>query len=267
MTKIDPTHVSRDKRSRAEPPIESDRPRLLLTAFIASILVGFFVTWYYVYPDPKESDSTTPENTASNDSAEQSAGYVEQIRPENAGNQQNPAEEIANILTPTQPVEDANAEVASKPVSKKPDTEWSADSFLDVLEEPVDNSDTAAAISDLTKQSSLQRRDPYVSSLVDEAVDLTLDSSGNTTNTRITSDQAAFDTLPSTDRTRNSVLVFNSDGSITVEKGDSLSTIARRVYGDGTKFNRIYEANKNVLNGPNHLQIGTQLKIPGLQNE
>ena len=47
-----------------------------------------------------------------------------------------------------------------------------------------------------------------------------------------------------------------------VEKNDSLSTIAKKFYGDGNKFMHIYKANEDVIKDPNKLYPGMKLKIP-----
>ena len=47
-----------------------------------------------------------------------------------------------------------------------------------------------------------------------------------------------------------------------VQPGDSLSKIAKREYGDANQWNRIFEANKDVLNDPNKIFPGQKLKIP-----
>jgi len=47
-----------------------------------------------------------------------------------------------------------------------------------------------------------------------------------------------------------------------VQKGDSLWKIAEKVYHDGTKFNVIYEANKNAIKDKDNLTIGMKLTIP-----
>jgi nucleoid-associated protein YgaU len=43
---------------------------------------------------------------------------------------------------------------------------------------------------------------------------------------------------------------------------DSLSKISRQFYGDSNQYMKIYEANRNVLKDPNHIQPGQQLVIP-----
>lgn len=51
--------------------------------------------------------------------------------------------------------------------------------------------------------------------------------------------------------------------SYVVKSGDSLSKIARRIYGDGNKWNRIYEANKALIgDNPDLIQPGQNLVIP-----
>ncbi len=47
-----------------------------------------------------------------------------------------------------------------------------------------------------------------------------------------------------------------------VQPGDTLSRIASLVYGDPTQWSRLYEANRDVLNGPGSLRTGQQLVIP-----
>jgi nucleoid-associated protein YgaU len=54
-----------------------------------------------------------------------------------------------------------------------------------------------------------------------------------------------------------------ADESYTVKKGDSLSKIAKRVYGDAQQWRRIYEANREVVGGnPDLIHPGQVLKLP-----
>jgi LysM repeat protein len=48
----------------------------------------------------------------------------------------------------------------------------------------------------------------------------------------------------------------------TVVAGDSLSKIAKHLYGDANKYMKIFEANKDKLSDPNKIQIGQELVIP-----
>ena len=50
--------------------------------------------------------------------------------------------------------------------------------------------------------------------------------------------------------------------SVTVHEGDTLYNIARKVYGDGEKWDVIYNANKDKLSDPDELPAGVQLTIP-----
>jgi nucleoid-associated protein YgaU len=47
-----------------------------------------------------------------------------------------------------------------------------------------------------------------------------------------------------------------------VKPGDSLSKIAKAEYGDANDWNRIFEANKDILKDPNKIFPGQKLKIP-----
>ena len=51
--------------------------------------------------------------------------------------------------------------------------------------------------------------------------------------------------------------------SYTVKKGDSLSKIAKRVYGDAQQWRKIYEANRAAIgDDPDLIQPGQALKLP-----
>lgn len=49
---------------------------------------------------------------------------------------------------------------------------------------------------------------------------------------------------------------------VTVEKGDTLSAISKKVYGDANKYNKIFEANKPMLKHPDKIYPGQVLRIP-----
>ena len=49
-----------------------------------------------------------------------------------------------------------------------------------------------------------------------------------------------------------------------VKSGDSLSKIAKEVYGDAMKYPVIFEANKPMLKDPNEIYPGQILRIPAL---
>jgi nucleoid-associated protein YgaU len=48
----------------------------------------------------------------------------------------------------------------------------------------------------------------------------------------------------------------------TVVSGDSLSKISKRLYGDASKWKKIYEANTDQIKNPDLIYPGQVLKIP-----
>ncbi|MGE0480236.1 MAG: LysM peptidoglycan-binding domain-containing protein [Phycisphaerae bacterium] len=47
-----------------------------------------------------------------------------------------------------------------------------------------------------------------------------------------------------------------------VKKGDTLSEISQKMYGDSTRWRRIWDANRGRVKDPKRLQVGTRLIIP-----
>ena len=47
-----------------------------------------------------------------------------------------------------------------------------------------------------------------------------------------------------------------------VEKGDTLSKIAAKYYGDPSLYTKIFEANKDRIKNPDLIQVGWKLRIP-----
>ncbi|MHB1158624.1 MAG: LysM peptidoglycan-binding domain-containing protein [Phycisphaerales bacterium] len=54
----------------------------------------------------------------------------------------------------------------------------------------------------------------------------------------------------------------NHDKIHFIEKGDSLYSLAKKYYGDGSYYKTIYEANKDKMRSPGDLRIGVRLVIP-----
>jgi len=49
---------------------------------------------------------------------------------------------------------------------------------------------------------------------------------------------------------------------IVVKRGDTLSKIAARAYGDAMMYHKIYEANPDIIKNPNLIHIGQRLRVP-----
>jgi nucleoid-associated protein YgaU len=54
-----------------------------------------------------------------------------------------------------------------------------------------------------------------------------------------------------------------AEQTYTVKKGDSLSKIAKRVYGDAQQWRKIHEANRDIIENPDLIHPGQVLKLPG----
>ncbi len=55
-------------------------------------------------------------------------------------------------------------------------------------------------------------------------------------------------------------------GSYTVQSGDTLWNIAETVYGDGSKYSKIFDANTDLLQQPDQIFPGQKLHIPDLDS-
>ncbi|MCB1607001.1 MAG: LysM peptidoglycan-binding domain-containing protein [Xanthomonadales bacterium] len=55
-----------------------------------------------------------------------------------------------------------------------------------------------------------------------------------------------------------------TSGTYTVKRGDTLSKIAKEVYGSASKYPLIFEANKPMLKDPDKIYPGQVLRIPEL---
>ncbi len=49
-----------------------------------------------------------------------------------------------------------------------------------------------------------------------------------------------------------------------VQSGDTLSKIAKHAYGDAGKYHSIFNANTDILDNPDNIQIGQELTLPAL---
>ncbi|GAB5522029.1 MAG: peptidoglycan-binding protein LysM [Rhodothermales bacterium] len=52
----------------------------------------------------------------------------------------------------------------------------------------------------------------------------------------------------------------------TIQKGDSLWKVASKNYGDGNKWQALFEANREVIQDPDKIYPGQQIRIPDLED-
>ena len=64
------------------------------------------------------------------------------------------------------------------------------------------------------------------------------------------------------DGTQTPELPADGASVYTVQSGDTLWKIAREMYGDGSKYLDIFEANRDLLTDPEHILPGQKLNIP-----
>lgn len=234
-------------------PMSSNWPKWMISGLVVSALIGFAITWFYISPIPSPSISA--------ESSERADASTEQIKSE-APVIKSTTEEITNRLS-TQPTpNDTVSKTKPKATLNNSNDGWSADSFLDVLKEPSTDSSTTSAIEKVVEQTTVVKKDSYIASLVNEAVGL---SENDTANTKASGDQGIFSAYIPVEDKESTPLRLSSDGLLIVQDGDSLTQIALWLYGDSTKYKRIFEENRDTLNNPDKLSVGAQLRIPASQ--
>lgn len=60
----------------------------------------------------------------------------------------------------------------------------------------------------------------------------------------------------------NPIFGNTAQETYTVKSGDSLSKIAKNLYGDAQQWHKIHEANKDKISDPNLIQPGQEFIIP-----
>ncbi|MCW8133253.1 MAG: LysM peptidoglycan-binding domain-containing protein [Planctomycetota bacterium] len=56
-----------------------------------------------------------------------------------------------------------------------------------------------------------------------------------------------------------------AEGTYVVQSGDTLERIARKLLNNGSRWNEIYEMNRDRISDPGRLRVGMQLKVKGLK--
>lgn len=54
----------------------------------------------------------------------------------------------------------------------------------------------------------------------------------------------------------------SAENFYTIEKGDNLSKIAKKFYGNANLYNKIFEANREVIKDPDLIYPGQKIRIP-----
>ena len=60
----------------------------------------------------------------------------------------------------------------------------------------------------------------------------------------------------------NTLIAAKGGKTHVVQKGETLSSIARKCYGDSNRWKEIWEANKSAVPNKDQLKVGTKLVIP-----
>lgn len=69
-------------------------------------------------------------------------------------------------------------------------------------------------------------------------------------------------TKKETNKVNSSTKADSAKRTYTVKKGDCLWNIAKKYYGDGRKYTKIYDANTSKIANPNLIYVGQKLVIP-----
>jgi nucleoid-associated protein YgaU len=78
----------------------------------------------------------------------------------------------------------------------------------------------------------------------------------------LTCDLTVDTSLPQPQAAAASAGGSGSSRTYTVKAGDTLSKIAKEIYGNANEYNRIFEANQDKLQSPDKIQVGQELVIP-----
>jgi len=78
----------------------------------------------------------------------------------------------------------------------------------------------------------------------------------------LTCDLTVDTSLPQPQAAAASAGGAGSSKTYTVKAGDTLSKIAKEIYGNANEYNKIFEANRDKLQSPDKIQVGQELVIP-----
>jgi nucleoid-associated protein YgaU len=78
----------------------------------------------------------------------------------------------------------------------------------------------------------------------------------------LTCDLTVDTSLPSPQAASASAGGAGGSKTYTVKAGDTLSKIAKEIYGNANEYHKIFEANQDKLQSPDKIQVGQELVIP-----
>ncbi len=94
------------------------------------------------------------------------------------------------------------------------------------------------------------------------STDKKADFSGVTSKVDTTAEQVTKADFSKVSASVDSTAEIVGGGTYTVQKGDSLSKIAKSTLGDANAWKQIFEANRDVLDDPDKIFPGQTLKLP-----
>lgn len=98
--------------------------------------------------------------------------------------------------------------------------------------------------------------------LSQEAKEKILIAVGNVAGINRVDDKISTATSVAVDKTNPNPTAAIQPSFYEVKAGDTLSSIAKKVYGDANKYHQIFEANKPMLSHPDKIYLGQTLRIP-----
>ncbi|MCP4409959.1 MAG: LysM peptidoglycan-binding domain-containing protein [Gammaproteobacteria bacterium] len=135
---------------------------------------------------------------------------------------------------------------------------WSADAFVDSLDQSVSQAEVTVAsdIKDAIRDDAVRQKnntlyDPYLFNITQEARDLSVISVEEAKGPKL------IRNLPASDESSDSHYRI-----VTVQLGETLSSIAQQEYGDPLAYSLIFHANRDILGSANELIVGQNLRIP-----
>ena len=113
-------------------------------------------------------------------------------------------------------------------------------------------------VKDITRQISSNGYS-HSATLIKTDFGKSLKTSSSNSNTSSTTTKKTTTTKK---ETSNKTTKKTTKRTYTVKKGDCLWSIAKKYYGNGAKWTKIYNANKSKISNPNLIYVGQKLVIP-----